>query len=498
MHLLPDIFVSGHTLSLQDPYTIDGELIRQISVGSSFENYMPPFYITTNTHGYIVYLNDFCGEMNRVARETRLDRFVIEDDWGTHINTVTTPAKYYDAVKEQCHDIFHGNGIGRMYGRLHAQNRGPVGSVQNNESITVRDAHDRLIYSSTVSPNVLRREDIAHFDAETMATRSFFNTDLLARPFASDSSSDSSVETKKKYIHAWNYKPEYIHHKLDTEDSPLLLGVEIEVDGNEDEKLSRDEVVKNCIAIINGNDSEKEDLIYSTSDSSVQIELDTMPCSLEFHKQKMNYKEMLGYLDSLGYKGHDGQHAGLHIHADRSFLGDSPLLQQLVIAKILYILEKFNDEICMIARRDCRYSNFVGNGKDEDSLVELYGKYKTKGKNVALNLQHKDTIEFRCFKSTLKPETLLLTLEFVQDIIYLAKSFYINEIEWIKWSDLMKMFSDELREYYLDRCKKAEEKKENESCSVKKIQSTSSSDTNECIGAIDGSLWQRFRDALHN
>lgn len=205
---------------------------------------------------------------------------------------------------------------------------------------------------------------------------------------------------------------------------------------------------------MNGSDSDEENLIYSTHDSTVQIEFDTMPCSLEFHKNKMNYREMFEYLDKEGYKGHDCETAGLHIHANRSYLGKSRISQELVISKILYIIEKFNDEICVIARRDNDYSEFAGEKQNEDSIVELYGKYKDKGKRAALNLQHKDTIEFRMFKSTLKYETFILTLEFVKDIIDYAKSVDIEEIELAKWSDLMNCFSSELRKYYEFRYQK--------------------------------------------
>ena len=108
----------------------------------------------------------------------------------------------------------------------------------------------------------------------------------------------------------------------------------------------------------------------------------------------------------------------------------------------------------MIARRDNDYSEFAGEKQNEDSIVELYGKYKDKGKCAALNLQHKDTIEFRMFKSTLKYETFILTLEFVKDIIDYAKSVDIEEIELAKWSDLMNCFSSELRKYYEFRYQK--------------------------------------------
>lgn len=262
----------------------------------------------------------------------------------------------------------------------------------------------------------------------------------------------------KTYIHQFNYIPKYIKHFMpgESEDTTLLLGAEIEVGGNNNipSDNSKNSTVKKCIQIMNGSDSDVEDLIYSTHDSTVQIEFDTMPCSLEFHKNKMNYREMFKYLDEQGYKGHDCKTAGLHIHANRSYLGKSRISQELVISKILYILEKFNDEICVIARRDNDYSEFAGEKQNEDSIVELYGKYKNKGKRAALNLQHKDTIEFRMFKSTLKYETFILTLEFVKDIIDYAKSVDIEEIELAKWSDLMNCFSSELRKYYEFRYQK--------------------------------------------
>lgn len=262
----------------------------------------------------------------------------------------------------------------------------------------------------------------------------------------------------KTYIHQFNYIPKYIKHFMpgESEDTTLLLGAEIEVGGNNNISSDNDKnsTVKKCIQIMNGSDSDEENLIYSTHDSTVQIEFDTMPCSLEFHKNKMNYREMFEYLDKEGYKGHDCEIAGLHIHANRSYLGKSRISQELVISKILYIIEKFNDEICVIARRDNDYSEFAGEKQNEDSIVELYGKYKDKGKRAALNLQHKDTIEFRMFKSTLKYETFILTLEFVKDIIDYAKSVDIEEIELAKWSDLMNCFSSELRKYYEFRYQK--------------------------------------------
>lgn len=329
--------------------------------------------------------------------------------------------------------------------------------------IDVVDLHQSFVPSSTqrgrrseITSTSLTVDEAARYNNSISFHSSAitFNNSEWDRGFINNIISNKT----KTYIHQFNYIPKYIKHFMpgESEDTTLLLGAEIEVGGNNNISSDNDKnsTVKKCIQIMNGSDSDEENLIYSTHDSTVQIEFDTMPCSLEFHKNKMNYREMFEYLDKEGYKGHDCETAGLHIHANRSYLGKSRISQELVISKILYILEKFNDEICVIARRDNDYSEFAGEKQNEDSIVELYGKYKDKGKRAALNLQHKDTIEFRMFKSTLKYETFILTLEFVKDIIDYAKSVDIEEIELAKWSDLMNCFSSELRKYYEFRYQK--------------------------------------------
>lgn len=332
----------------------------------------------------------------------------------------------------------------------------------NGIIIDVVSLHQSFVPSTTQRGR--RTEVVSTLNADEIARASnLISTDSNSISFSSNNSEWNmefldSLNHSKTYIHQFNYVPKYIKHFMpgESEDTTLLLGAEIEVGGNNNisSDNNKNSTVKKCIQIMNGSDSDEENLIYSTHDSTVQIEFDTMPCSLEFHKNKMNYREMFEYLDKEGYKGHDCETAGLHIHANRSYLGKSRISQELVISKILYILEKFNDEICVIARRDNEYSEFVGSKKEENSLVELYGKYKDHGKRAALNLQHKDTIEFRMFRSTLKYETFILTLEFVKDIIDYAKSVDIEEIELAKWSDLMSCFSTELREYYEFRYQK--------------------------------------------
>lgn len=410
MRLLPDMELDGHIISLQDPLTIDGNLVTdidvQININSQSTLRIMCEHIRDNHRLYTYNFNyvDFC----KLVKDTLIE---FTDNYSNGF--------YFDP---RC----------MYYSDEYIDDLGSHGLIPFNSSNDIFNW-----YSGRLSTN--RDNNIRRLETQ----RRVSNTGI------------------KYYIHSYDYKPEYLRYFCEDEDpsTTLLLGAEIEVAGNlpEIDQIIKQDVVKKCIQIMNTSDSDEEKYIYSTHDGTVQIELDTMPCSLKFHQTKMNYKEMFKYLDEQGYKGHDCSNAGLHIHANRSYLGKTKLQQELVISKILYIIEKFNDEICVIGRRHTDYSRFVGDRGKDDTAITLFGKYSDEGKKAALNLQHPDTIEFRMFKSTLKYETFLLTLEFVKNIIDYAKSVSIEEIEFASWNDLTKLFSPALNEYYIGRYNKLHE-----------------------------------------
>jgi hypothetical protein len=474
MILLPDINVGSDKLSLQDPYTLNGKLITRIDIIDSEPEYYTTDFLERSVMTNIriryesIYIVNEEGYSLTVSKNylsqiinNKLSNFFYEQ--GAEEVRVGENRYKWTIRRNYCADSY----IRDLQDQCYRMSNTSYSFVANNTSF-ISDCKERLRNQGRLQEENNRTwTNYTINDIESPSyTRSFLDSWTTAwNTFGTTISSDRvcvvspTAEEQKKYIHPYNYKPTYIKNYMPDEDkSSLLLGAEIEVAGN-DRDLNKEEVVKKCIQIMNGSDDDSEDLIYSTKDSTVQIELDTMPCTLNYHKQRMNYKELFKYLDELGYKGHDCDSAGLHIHADRSYLGSTELKQQLVITKILYILEKFNDEICVIARRNNNYSQFVGKEEVNKTLHKLYSKYKDYGKKVALNLQHEDTIEFRCFRSTLKYETFILTLEFVKNIIDYAKEINIEDIELIQWSDLMNTFSDELKEYYNDRLKKENKKK---------------------------------------
>ena len=483
MNLLPNIDLdNGNVLSCQDPFTLNGCLILEINYNeqdvytSWYNSYTRELY---RSERYISIKNDR-GDVfrctldwleqiyNRVIQQNRGIRFV--NDYGL-ITPFVDFNSYIHCIQEQCDLIGSSydtitfladdrNVYAEMIRRLKRQERGE----RYGDSILYRercDATASISWNSEGIPVAYGSRRIGTIPSDYQDRISIdYSRDYLGE-WQPLNATVVTATLSKKYIHQYNYKPEYIKYRLPGEDS-LLLGAEIEVDcGGESEEHAKAVLEIMCGSDPNDPDDVLEDKMFCTHDGSLKngIEFDTMPCTLEYHKTQMNYREMFEYLDKHGYKAHDTSTCGLHVHADRSYLGKSVLMQQLNISKILYILEKFNDEICVIARRNNSYSRFVGSGKDENSVIELYEKYKNQDKHVALNLKHEDTIEFRCFKGTLKYETFILTLEFVKDIIDYAKSINIEEIELIQWKDLMNTFSDELKAYYEERLEKEKNKK---------------------------------------
>lgn len=496
MRLLPSFQYEGHTISLQDPVVMDGELVTRCTyLSADFFNSQSSiinFTLYTDTTSVIIPSNTF----NHKCQELLRGWTFFEDDYGQHFfsssfqsGNINYSQWFIDRINDpQCITDWRLD-RDKCVRRLFCQGRASYDCQRNGyvmyptQRFEVINVNAENIVAGRVSTYNGQSVQMHGFSDNTdryatdrnggqLFNYSGFQSETRFEPSNFFMEFNEMSQPEKKYIHSYDYKPDYIPHYMENEnpDTTLLLGAEIEVAGNhpETDKKIKEDVVKKCIQTMNGSDSDEENLIYSTHDGTVQIEFDTMPCSLEFHKNKMNYRKMFKYLDSVGYKGHDCDCAGLHIHADRKYLGKTKFQQDLVIAKILYIIEKFNDDLCIIARRNNGYSVFCGDKCASDTAVTLYGKYRNTGKRAALNLQHSNTIEFRMFRSTLKYETLLLTLELVQDIINFSKNISFEKLEDMSWNDLMDTFSDELKRYYISRRNKEFEKKINKSEVIKK------------------------------
>ena len=140
-------------------------------------------------------------------------------------------------------------------------------------------------------------------------------------------------------------------------DSKRYFGVELEIDsGGKDEHSAR--ILSNLANRYNNN-------IYIKTDGSLSdgLELVTHPMTLEYHLKEMPWNSLLERALDLGYYSHNTDTCGLHIHVNRNSFGTYRDQQDECIGRILYIVERYWQELLKFSRRTeaqlkrwaCRY-----------------------------------------------------------------------------------------------------------------------------------------------
>lgn len=464
----PYLIIDGHKVSLIPPFTIDDKLICKIishDAADTFEEinlgtfgfhepvryniirrYSVKFRLETgeeitichDVNSNLSLINDeIRNEFERIARYSYHGNSYIRSECLEYlrIHTCSITRCLNNDIQRQCHDIEFGRPLNTYFEELHRQGRYPCRYAQ----------YDRLIYGEPLINN----NRVAFINA--------FNS----------------------IIHPHSYKPTYNKHFMigESESTTLLLGAEIEVDcGGKSE-----EHAKEVLQIMNGKDTwNSEENIYCVHDGSLSngLEFPTQPGSLAWHKS-LPYQKMFKYLDENGYKAHDTKTCGLHVHINRSFFADK---EKECIGKLIYIVEKFNNEFSVIGRRNCKYSQFIGYKGEKCNELYEKGTNGGIGKYQAVNLLHDDSIEIRAFKGTLKYSTFMNTLEFVSDLAHFVKNHTEEDVENMEWSDLYDTFSDELKKYY-------DERKQIES---EKAKSNTMTETDR-VGTF--ACWDRNRDS---
>ena len=231
-------------------------------------------------------------------------------------------------------------------------------------------------------------------------------------------------------IHCYSYKPIPIFYG----DGPMYMGVELEVDdGGKDSGNAR-----KILSVFNRN----AEYGYIKSDGSLDdgLELVTHPCTLKAHLQEVPWEETLEKIRSLGYFSHQESTCGLHVHVNRSFFGNTSVQQDERIGHVLYLFERFWQELLRFSRRTQRqveqWAARYGY-KDTGREILEHAKKSYQGRYTCVNLTNANTIELRIFRGTLKYNTLIATLQFVEKLCSVAISLSQEELQALSWSDLM-------------------------------------------------------------
>lgn len=229
-----------------------------------------------------------------------------------------------------------------------------------------------------------------------------------------------------RVIHDYYFKPEPIFYG----EGKRYFGVELEIDGAGESSANAEKLLQ--IA------NHAHELMYSKHDGSLTdgFELNTHPCTLDFHLQEMPWAEVLDKAKTLGYLSHQAGTCGLHVHVNRTAFGDTEEEQEEVIGRILYFFEKHWEELLKFSRRTQkqlrRWADRYGLKEHPKQVLDI--AKGSQERYMCVNLTNYHTVEFRMFRGTLKLNTLLATLQMLDRICDVAISLTDDELKDLSWT----------------------------------------------------------------
>lgn len=185
------------------------------------------------------------------------------------------------------------------------------------------------------------------------------------------------------------------------------------------------------------------ELAYIKTDGSLNdgLELVSHPCTLDYHLNKVPWAEGMDCLRQMGYRSHNAGTCGLHVHVNRSALGKTIFEQEEVIARLLYLFERFWQEILRFSRRtENQIDHWAARYGYKDTGREILEQAKISshpGRYACINLTNADTIEFRVFRGTLRYATFAATLQFVDRLCHVVLANHETALRRLSWPELV-------------------------------------------------------------
>ncbi|WP_312642536.1 amidoligase family protein [Hydrogenoanaerobacterium sp.] len=231
-------------------------------------------------------------------------------------------------------------------------------------------------------------------------------------------------------IQEYSYKPEPIFYG----DGARYFGVELEIDngGKDDQKAQELLDIGNW----------QSNYIYIKSDSSLDdgMEIVTHPMTLAFHQSDMPWQQILAHALELGYSSHKAITCGLHIHVNRNCFGTPIGTQEDCISRVLFFVERFWEELLRFSRRTAhqvkRWAARYGY-KNNPKAILAHAKEGYFGRYACVNITNYATIEFRIFRGTLKYNTLIATLQLVNEICEVAFLLSDEQLAALSWCEFV-------------------------------------------------------------
>ena len=238
-------------------------------------------------------------------------------------------------------------------------------------------------------------------------------------------------------LHSYGYKPDPVFGTTDDNDGlwryygeALTFGVELECDGGDS--------VSDALADID----RLTDRCYCKHDGSLRngYEIVTHPGTLAWHKERFPWADVCKASLNNGFRSHDTDTCGLHVHVGRDQLGDNPCG---TAAKMSLITYRLKDWFIRFSRRggESRWTKYVKPesplGKDKRAFLRTYYDQLCGDRYVAVNVKNSGTVEVRIFRGTLNPGTVLASLELVSNLALYARDHELEDCLAVTWDELV-------------------------------------------------------------
>ena len=259
---------------------------------------------------------------------------------------------------------------------------------------------------------------------------------------------DKCYPNHEPLIHEYHNMKNYqdvIFHGEESRDEAVYMGYELEIDSSS--WFDREEVAKEL-------DSRFGSFWNYENDGSLcnGFEIISHPASLSYHLKKMpECASAFQYLKNKGIKSHDAGSCGFHVHLDRKYFGEK---EDSSIAKLLYLFERFYDELRTFSRRtNSQINDWARSRKEhyngEPGWIKKSMKHSYSCRYFAVNLINTNTIEIRLWRGTLNAETFEATLRFTARLAEICKHTSAVELAKMTFEDLLG--SDEVILSYWNR-----------------------------------------------
>lgn len=232
-------------------------------------------------------------------------------------------------------------------------------------------------------------------------------------------------------IHSYSYKPLPTFYKHNQERIKRYFGLEIEsecLEGDPEDVLSdiNSELGKSPL----------KKWIYPKDDGSLNngIEWVTHPMTRAFIEKEFipQWREFSIQLTrTYNFRAHDTSTCGLHIHVSR----DSCDLKTWAKFSAFWNTQPMIDKVCRRGSSHYCEKKYI-NSSDTGFLTHSSDRYE------AVNFENNNTVEVRQFRGTLNPDTLLASVEFIDEVLHFIKP---HSVSILRFNDMTTQFQDYIK-----------------------------------------------------